>query len=185
MPDPWTWLPITPNATISNRGRVNLKILFYAGVLQRKKKNMKREGDVGPHFAVTHSLAHSLIGTRNIRHPFLAKIALLRGKELVSRALYRGCSSRVNRDSLEVFPAVDRTSILDSRLAWFTLRNLWNAWWKKSKLRSVEKNAGRVLIKSLTILAINLYIVEIEYFIRKFKSVCVHDNILIYLKDQF
>lgn len=166
MPDPWTWLPITPNATISNRGRVNLKILFYAGVLQRKKKNMKREGDVGPHFAVTHSLAHSLIGTRNIRHPFLAKIALLRGKELVSRALYRGCSSRVNRDSLEVFPAVDRTSILDSRLAWFTLRNLWNAWWKKSKLRSVEKNAGRVLIKSLTILAINLYIVEIEYFIR-------------------
>lgn len=129
---------------------INLKnsiLCWRVTTKKRKKEHEKGRRHVGRHFAVTYSLAHSLIGTRNIRHPFLAKIALLRGKELVSRALYRGCSSRVNRDSLEVFPAVDRTSILDSRLAWFTLRNLWNAWWKRSKLRSVEKNAGRVLIK--------------------------------------
>lgn len=124
---------------------------------EKKKKKTWKGKAVSVHIAVTHSLAHSLIGTRNIRHPFLAKIALLRGKEVVSRALYRGCSSRVNRDSLEVFPAVDRTSILDSRLAWFTLRNLWNAWWKKSKLRSVEKKRGTRFNESLTILVVNLY----------------------------
>lgn len=163
MPDPWTWLLITPDPTISNRKWpcINLfKILFYVTgwrVTTKKKKKTWKGKAVSVHIAVTHSLAHSLIGTRNIRHPFLAKIALLRGKEVVSRALYRGCSSRVNRDSLEVFPAVDRTSILDSRLAWFTLRNLWNAWWKKSKLRSVEKKRGTRFNESLTILVVNLY----------------------------
>lgn len=55
---------------------INLKnsiLCWRVTTKKRKKEHEKGRRHVGRHFAVTYSLAHSLIGTRNIRHPFSQK----------------------------------------------------------------------------------------------------------------